>query len=245
MTLDELIADDKCLVVHNHSGGKDSQASYLVIKDLVPADRLLVLHAHLPEVEWEGTIEHIKTTIDQKHTLIVCQSKKTFFEMVDHRKMFPSPKNRQCTSDLKRGPIEKEIKNHCNKHGFDKVLNIMGLRAQESSGRKKKLPFSRVSHNCNSKREWYEWLPIHELSTDQVFDTIKSADQKPHWVYSKGMTRKSCCFCIFSSDSDLKNAAKLKPDLAKAYCDREEKYNFSLIMPSKKSGVRFLKDIIA
>ena len=52
----------------------------------------------------------IKDTID--HEFFVVQAGKTFFDMVEHRQMFPSPKNRQCTSDLKRGPIAKKNPQH-------------------------------------------------------------------------------------------------------------------------------------
>jgi hypothetical protein len=39
-------------------------------------------------VEWDGTIEHIKNTIGHAE-LHVVQAGKTFFEMVEHRQMWP------------------------------------------------------------------------------------------------------------------------------------------------------------
>jgi tRNA(Ile)-lysidine synthase TilS/MesJ len=74
--------------VINHSGGKDSQAMFLKLRDLIPKQNLVVIHAHLPEVEWDGTIEHIKNTIGHAE-LHVVQAGKTFFEMVEHRQMWP------------------------------------------------------------------------------------------------------------------------------------------------------------
>jgi 3'-phosphoadenosine 5'-phosphosulfate sulfotransferase (PAPS reductase)/FAD synthetase len=41
---------------------------------------------------------------------VVRNRKRTYLEMVEQRGMFPSPQYRQCTSDLKRGPIEKFIR---------------------------------------------------------------------------------------------------------------------------------------
>lgn len=229
------------LFVLNHSGGKDSQAQYLRLRDIIPANQLVVIHAHLPEVEWEGTEEFIKATIS--HELHLVQAKKTFFEMVERRQMWPSPQNRQCTSDLKRGPIEKQIKHICNTRGFDVVINCMGLRAQESSGRKKKPVFRKVERNSNSRRTWYEWLPIHSKSTEWVFNYIESKGQKPFWVYAAGMSRKSCPFCIMSTEEDLCIAAQLLPELAAKYSNKEHKINHTLLMPTKK-GRRFLSDII-
>ena len=226
----------------NHSGGKDGQAMYLRLRNLIPADQLIIIHAHLPKVEWPGTEAFIKSTT--QHEFFVVQANKTFFEMVDSRQMWPSPEIRQCTSDLKRGPIEKQIRLLCNTRGFDVVINCMGLRAQESSGRKKKPVFRRVNRNCNSKRTWYEWLPIHGKSTNWVFNFIKQNGQEPFWVYGAGMTRKSCAFCIMASEADLCTAAKLMPELAAEYIAKEKEINHTLLMPSKKAGKRFLTDIL-
>jgi 3'-phosphoadenosine 5'-phosphosulfate sulfotransferase (PAPS reductase)/FAD synthetase len=41
---------------------------------------------------------------------MVRNPKRTYLEMVEQRGMFPSPHYRQCTSDLKRGPIDKFIR---------------------------------------------------------------------------------------------------------------------------------------
>lgn len=233
----------KELYVINHSGGKDSQAMYLLMRENVPAENLVVIYAHLPEVTWPGTEEHIRATIGDSEFHVVT-ARKTFFEMVYHRMMFPSPSNRQCTSDLKRGPIEKKIKEICNKRGFNKVINCMGLRAQESAGRAKKESWRKVDRNCNSKREWYEFLPIHDWTIDQVFAFIHSKGQEAHWAYAEGMTRLSCCFCIMASDEDIRTAARLMPDLAAKYIEIEKKINHTLLMPVK--GVRrFLSDVIS
>lgn len=241
MTLESVINDPQTLVVINHSGGKDSQAMYLSICDIVPKERLVVIHAHLPEVEWDGIEEHINATTN--HEFYIVQAKKTFFEMVEHRKMFPSASNRQCTSDLKRNPIQKKIIELCNKRGFNKVLNCMGLRAEESSSRAKKQPFRLVPSQSNGKREWYEWLPIHSHSTEWVFDRIKSSGQEPHWAYAEGMKRLSCCFCIFSCLGDIQTAKRLRPKLFERYALTERQLNFTLTMPAKGKEKKFLDEM--
>jgi 3'-phosphoadenosine 5'-phosphosulfate sulfotransferase (PAPS reductase)/FAD synthetase len=237
----EIIPD--ALYVINHSGGKDSQAMFLKLRDLIPKENLVVIHAHLPEVEWEGTIDHIKNTIGDAE-LHVVQAGKTFFEMVEHRQMWPSPSYRQCTSDLKRGPINKKIIELCNERGYTKVVNCMGLRAAESANRSRKDPFKLSGSNSNSKRTWYEWLPIFEMSTQEVFGFIKSNNQTPHWAYEKGMTRLSCVFCIMSSKHDLETAARLNPELKNKYATIERKIDHTFVMPTKKSGRVFLDEMV-
>jgi DNA sulfur modification protein DndC len=225
-TISELI-EQGALFVCNDSGGKDSQAMKIYLRSLVPSKQLIIVHAHLPEVEWSGTWEHVNRYAFDTPTFIVQSESKTFLQMVEHRKMFPSAKHRQCTSDLKRDPIDKLIRKYAKDNGFHLIVSCMGLRAQESSARAKKKPFSLSARHCRSGRQWYNWLPIHTLTIDQVFESIRFAKQEPHWAYSKGMSRLSCCFCILASSADLRTAAQLNPELYKRYIDLEERIGYS------------------
>ena len=222
------------LFVVNHSGGKDSQAMLLKVRRLVPAHQILVIHAHLPEVEWPGTIEHIENTIDSL-PLVTCEAVKTFFEMVDRRGMWPSPQQRQCTSDLKRGPIEREIRRYLKAHpkygGL--VVNCMGLRAEESTDRARRAPLKLSTRNSKAGREWYDWLPIQDMLKPEVFAAIAAAGQRPHWAYAAGMSRLSCCFCIMASQADLRTAARLRPDLYDRYVAKEIELDHTLSMSGR------------
>jgi 3'-phosphoadenosine 5'-phosphosulfate sulfotransferase (PAPS reductase)/FAD synthetase len=220
------------LFVINHSAGKDSQAMTILLKQAVPAEQLVIVHAHLPEVEWEGSIEHIEKW-SFGIPVHVCQAVKTFFQMVDHRRRFPDKSRRQCTSDLKRGPIEKQIRQILKERKLKLVVNCMGLRAEESSGRAKLERLKFNPRNSVAGREWYDWLPIHEMSTKRVFAVIRWAKQEPFWTYSKGMTRKSCCFCIMANKNDLKIAKILKPVLYEKYVSKEKELGHTLQMSGK------------
>lgn len=235
------------LFVVNHSGGKDSQAMCIKLERLVPRDQLVVVHADLGEVEWAGAQEHIKATTSLP--LHVTRARRTLLEMIEDRGMFPSPTLRQCTSDLKRGPIERCIRGIVQARraagvaGADIVVNCMGMRAQESSSRAKLETFKLSSKNSKNGREWYDWLPIHDMLVEEVFATIKSAGQEPHPVYAKGMTRFSCCFCIMASEHDLRTAATLNPVLYKRYVELEKSTGQVMMMPSKTKGRRSLEQI--
>ncbi len=230
----------------NHSGGKDSQCMFLEMGHIIPFNQLVVIHAHLPEVEWKGTIDHIKNTTKGGIKFIQVQAVKTFFEMVEHRQMFPSPGNRQCTSDLKRGPIEKAIRHYLKKAGKKLIVNCMGLRAEESPNRAKKETFKFNKKNSKAGREWYDLLPIHERKVSEVFETIERHGQEPHWAYSVGMTRLSCCFCIMASDHDLKVAAEYNKDLYNRFVETEKRLNFTMSMSRKPlteiTGIKIEKD---
>lgn len=231
------LRDRGAIFMINHSGGKDSQAMYAFLRRHVPDSQIKVLHAILPEVEWDGVQEHIEANI--VHDLITCQAGKTLLEMVERRGMFPSPSYRQCTSDLKRGPLEKAIR-----HTGDKlIVNCMGMRAEESANRSKLEALKFAEAKSKNEREWYEWLPIHAWSVEEVFSMIDQVGQKPHWAYEKGMSRLSCCFCIMSSKADLTTAANLNPQLYRRYVELERSTGQVMLMPSKKHGRLTLEDV--
>jgi DNA sulfur modification protein DndC len=224
--------------VINHSGGKDSQAMYLIVRQYVPAAQIVLVHADLGEVEWTGAVAHIEATTAGE-PLHVCRARRGLLQMIAERGMFPSPSQRQCTSDLKRGPIERTIR----RLGVKLIVNCMGMRAQESAGRSKLVPFKVSERNSKAGREWYDWLPIHALSTDQVFAEIARAGQRPHWVYAAGMSRFSCYFCIMSSQADLTTAARLNPALYRKYVELEQQTGQVMMMPSPTHGRRTLEQI--
>ena len=221
----------------NHSSGKDSQSMYGFLRRHVPDSQITVIHAVLPEVDWEGVEDHIRaTTVHEVHT---CRSRRTLLEMIEQRGMFPSPKFRQCTSDTKRGPLEKLIRSFDHKL----IVSCIGIRAEESSSRSKLATLKLSERNSKAGREWHEWLPIFRWSEKEVFAFIDQIGQKPHWAYAAGMSRLSCKFCIMSNRKDLTTAAKLDPVLYKRYVELEKSTGQVMLMPSKKHGRLTLEQV--
>ena len=227
---------DGALFVVNHSGGKDSQAMLIALRRFgVPDAQMLIVHADLGEVEWGGNLDHICATTGDLPVL-VAKARKTFFDMVEHRGRFPSPVYRQCTSDLKRGPIEREVRRFLKARPEfgGKVVSCMGIRAAESTRRADKASLKLNKGNCKAGRVWYDWLPIFDLSEAEVFAMIAEAGQEPHWAYAEGMTRLSCCFCIMGSTRDLTTAARLRPDLYRKIVEMERRLDHTL-SPSRRT----------
>ncbi|WP_209121558.1 phosphoadenosine phosphosulfate reductase family protein [Alkalihalobacillus sp. BA299] len=218
----------------SHSGGKDSQAMYVELKKVIPSKQIVVVHADLGEVEWEGVQEHIRA--NTQHQMNVVQASKTFLGMVEKRGKWPSAAYRQCTSDLKRGPIFKFIRNDLKERRATIAINCMGLRAQESSARAKKEPFSynkQESVNKRVTRHVYNWLPIFNFTTDEVFQTIREAGEKPFWAYERN-ERLSCVFCIMGCVNDLRHGAEQRPDLYKKYVELEKKIGHTMFTKGKE-----------
>lgn len=231
----QALATRGALFVLNNSGGKDSQAMLAAVRQVVPASQILVVHAELPGVEWRGTAEHAKAMSEGLEFRIV-RAGKTFLGMVESTGRWPSPVHRQCTSDLKRGPIEKLVRAYIKEKGLSGlVVNCMGIRAEESAQRAcgldkagKKAGGTTVTLKANARnskagREWYDWLPIHGYTVADVKAEVIAAGQELHWAYAAGMTRLSCCFCIMASKADLATAARLNPALYAQYAALERK----------------------
>ena len=220
------------LVAINSSGGKDSQAMTILLARIVPHDQLVVVHAPLGEVEWPRTIEHIENTIPAGVPLIFAPvaSGKSLLERVEERGRFPGPQQRWCTADLKRSPIERELRRHLKAHlrFAGRIVSAIGIRRDESNARSKRIPWVRSDRNSRAGREWFDWLPIFDLTTDDVFRVIRDAGQSPHWVYGQQMSRCSCTFCIFSSRPDLRRAAELRPSLYRKYAALEKRIGHTL-----------------
>ena len=229
------------LVAINHSGGKDSQAMTMLLSRIVPRDQLVAVHAPLGEIEWQGTVRHIEATLPEGVPLIFAPvtSGKTLLDLVEDRGLWPDPARRWCTASLKRGPIQRELRRYLAAHPRfgGRLVNAMGMRADESAARAKKDPWRRNDRMSVAGREVFDWLPVFHLTAEDVFRVIREAGQRPHWIY-RYLSRCSCSFCIFSSPADLRQAAALRPGLYRAYAQTEARIGHTL-SPTR----RFLPEI--
>lgn len=239
LTIPDTVAqlrDEGALFVINHSGGKDSQAMMIELLRIIPRQQMVVMHACLGEVEWEGAMELARDqAADAGIPFVVAKATKTLLQMVEHRfatrpdaPSWPSATHRACTSDMKRGPIEREIRRYAKLHGYTRIATCLGIRAAESPGRAKRSALSRSARNSVAGRDWYEWNPIHSMSTPDVFATIAAAGQQPHWAYAAGNDRLSCVFCILGSPKDLANGARHRPELYAKYLEMEQRTGYTM-----------------
>ena len=224
------------VVLVNSSAGKDSQASLDVVVEHARAagilDRLVVVHADLGDAEWEGVPElaaehaaHYGLRFELARRTAADGHTETILERVATRGMWPDAARRWCTSDHKRGPIRKimtslvaELRD--NGTVVDRpvrLLNVMGLRAAESTARARRVPYTANQAASNGRRQVDDWYPIHHYSVADVWVRIAAAGTRPHPAYAAGMSRLSCRFCVLASRADLICSARLNPALADRY----------------------------
>ncbi len=214
------------LVAVNHSGGKDSQSMTILLSRIVPRAQLVAVHAPPRGVGWEGAGPHAAAPL----IMAPVSSGKTLLDRVEERGMWPSSQARWCTSDFKRTPIERELRRYLNLNPRfgNRLVNCLGIRRDESAARAKRVAWRRNQRLSVAGREAFDWLPIFDLSTEDVFLVIRAAGQTPHWAYAAGMSRLSCSFCIMASRADLRRAAELHPKLYRQYVEIERRIGHTL-----------------
>lgn len=224
------------------SGGKDSQALLKAVVHYLRANQLpnthFAIHANLGRTEWEHTAAHCQKICDDLDVpLVVVQREKgdllaRWEERMEKLKgtgkpFWSSAKNRYCTSDLKRGPINTHLRKY--KH----IISVEGVRADESPARAKKPVFSIREGITTKTRKAFSWNAIFDWKVADVWGTYGNSDNDLqharllwethkeisklwyfHPAYAMGNQRLSCALCILGSKNDLVNGIRHNPTLA-------------------------------
>lgn len=237
------------ILLVNSSAGKDSQAmlDYIVRMAEMQGvkDRLVVVHCDLGRVEWQGTAELAEE--QAKHYGVrfekVSRPQGDLLDHVESRGKWPSSAARYCTSDHKRGQVYKlltkltdEVRTAKGTTAPVRILNMMGIRADESPARAKKTPFEHDDQASNGKRHVDTWYPIFTWTVQEVWTTIKASGVRYHFAYDLGMPRLSCCFCVLASRDALLLAGHHNKALLAEYVRVEKKigHTFKKSLPILK-----------
>ena len=177
------------------SGGKDGQAMVnVLIKSGLKIEGLV--HADLGSMEWPESMGMCKRQSVRYNIPLHVVTRHDGYGLFEHirRRMekltgtgkpfWPSSTTRYCTSDTKREPINKFLRN-C---GHDFIISCEGIRAEESAGRARKDPIAiRVGMTSTyydgmsvgeaiaalkpGKRLALTWYPIFEYTLPMVWAT--------------------------------------------------------------------------
>lgn len=233
-------------LVANISGGKDSQVMLAVLVEAATAagvrDRLVSVFCDLGDGdEWPGTLELAAehAAFYSLHHEVVRREvvngdgervPQSLSEHIEARGMWPDNARRYCTSDMKRAPVHRLLtrlaaETRTGDPGRKaRILNVMGMRAEESPKRATMPAFANDERATNQTvRHVDTWLPIHGWTVGQVWGRIAAEGTRPHAAYANGMPRLSCRFCVLASKSALVRAAQLDPEGALRRAELEER----------------------
>jgi 3'-phosphoadenosine 5'-phosphosulfate sulfotransferase (PAPS reductase)/FAD synthetase len=224
---------DYNLIIINSSAGKDSLCAIWEICRLAdeqgyPREQIVVSHQDLGKMEWAGTKALAKQQADF-FGLPIYYSKRitqhgeeeTLLDYARRRGKWPSSKQRWCTSDFKRAPGAKVV-TALTRGQRCQVLHVFGFRAEESPARAKREVLVENQRLTTRSRVVHDYLPIHDWTVAQVWETIRCYQLPYHWAYDLGMPRLSCVFCIFSPFDALVLAGQHNPELLEEYIQVEQ-----------------------
>lgn len=213
------------------SGGKDSSA--VAFATAAYLDRIghsgprLLIHSDLGVTEWRESLEWCQMLASRLglELVVVRRQKGDMMDRWEQRWSdnvaryeslqcvqlilpWSTPSMRFCTSEMKVSPICQEL---TRRFVGQTIVNVNGIRRQESSGRACK-PVSQPQPKLGSKTRataGIDWHPIIEWSLSDVLTYLESVRFPLHPAYLVYMlTRVSCAFCIMSAQGDLRNAAR-------------------------------------
>lgn len=222
------------------SAGKDSQVAKLLVQQMVPAHRIVVVHANLTdEVEHKGVIEHIRRyTPDSIPVHVVSNPYRNLIDGVLLRGKWMSSRARYCTSDYKTSQIDKLIRSECARRGSNVAFNVTGIRAEESRVRALKNPLYNNERLTSKTRTVFDWMPAFHMTESEVFDMIYAANQTPHPVYGERgelNSRLSCVFCVLGNKRDLAHGANNHPDMYASYTAIERVLDHTMFVKQVKN----------
>lgn len=251
----ELVGEQDFIIL-NLSGGKDGLRAAARARDAAlkagVEDRLWTVHASLGPMEWPAcTVGGVRYPsvgeLAAEHSRLLGIPADRHLELRRSRNGVPYDlltfiaergdwpwlgRARFCTGDWKTkliyGAFSQVVRDFKTEHGRPaRVLNVLGLRADESPDRRRRPPLIRTTDNTH--RIVDEWLPAHAESTVSVKKWTDSGGWPHHWAYDStpgagdwlGSSRCSCSACVFSNRRDLLLAVGRRPRLAALYAEVE------------------------
>ncbi|MFB7896029.1 phosphoadenosine phosphosulfate reductase family protein [Streptomyces xiamenensis] len=206
-------------IIIQSSGGKDSVVAMLRTmqwaRDAGVTDKLIVVHSNLGDAEWPGVTDLVLRQAEMFGLDVrIVKPDGGFLGMVEARGMWPDSKRRLCTGTLKRDAITPLITEIVNDLGLPPgvqaiILNVFGIRAEESPARRLKEPLSIDPRASSTNRLVLTWNVIHELSERDVWKEIADNRLEYHQVYDSLLPRLSCVFCVLAGERWLIRAARV------------------------------------
>lgn len=216
---------DKTVHIVGFSGGIDSQAVALWVRNRYPADEIILLNSNAGQNESPITEQFIKDY--SKNVFPVTQVKAiyadlwktegfaetkgfnsndelTFVDLAKIKGRWPSRTAQFCTEILKLAPQLRWVNENIDCH----YERYTGVRRDESNKRKD-TPF----------REWNEYFdcyvnnPIADWSKKMCFEYVQKHGEEFNPLYKLGFGRVGCAPCINSGKDDIKLWADRFPEM--------------------------------
>ena len=188
------------------SGGKDSTALALYLKDRVPDIEYFFCDTHKELPETYAYIKRLEILLGKR--IVFLEDKRGFDHWLDvYGGFLPSAQARWCTKQLKIIPLEKYV-------GDDEVISYIGLRADEDR-------IGYISTKNNIK-------PVFPFMNDGLVkkDILRIIEESGIGMpdYYNWRSRSGCYFCFFQRKIEWVGLSEIHPDLFEKAIRYEEEH---------------------
>jgi 3'-phosphoadenosine 5'-phosphosulfate sulfotransferase (PAPS reductase)/FAD synthetase len=208
----EQVRSGELVVVASVSGGKDSTALILALREAEVSARYV-----FADTQWEAaeTYAYLDTLRERLGiTIDVVGAPGGMPAKIAARAGFPSRMARWCTPELKLQPL-RAYHDRLGRFGMETV-NCMGIRAEESVSRAKMQVWE-----DNEEWDGYVWRPLLSWPVEDVLAIHHRHGIPVNPLYTRGHNRVGCYPCIFSQKEEIALIAKHAPERIDAIRDME------------------------
>jgi 3'-phosphoadenosine 5'-phosphosulfate sulfotransferase (PAPS reductase)/FAD synthetase len=234
---------DYSAVVIAISGGKDSQTILGVVlamaREQSYGGQIMAIHADTG-AEWRESLPHcemlcqhygIPLKVALPHRALPDHIERRCLMMAKQEPCgkpgWPSPKQRYCTSDCKRTPIESAVRAEFSAALGKNIMVVTGERREESAHRAKLPEMDPDARLTAGLRTVTKYRPILNYTLAQVWAHIAATGLPRHVAYDRGNDRLSCALCVLASDGDIRRGAEARPDLSERFLRIERETGFT------------------
>jgi 3'-phosphoadenosine 5'-phosphosulfate sulfotransferase (PAPS reductase)/FAD synthetase len=204
----EIVATGSLLAVVSVSGGKDSTACALALREAAVPFRMVFADTGWEAPETYAHLDHLRAKLGPID--VVGSSRGGMVAKIRSRAGFPARMQRWCTRELKIEPLRKYHDAIEAAEDMETVC-VMGVRAQESAARAQMAVFEDDPPGALSWGGWL-WRPILTWSVADVLAIHHRHGVQVNPLYQRGHDRVGCYPCIFARKEEVRLVAQHMPE---------------------------------
>jgi len=198
----DVVLEDGYVVVASVSGGKDSTALILALREAEIPARYVFADTGWEAPETYQYLDDLRRILEI--TIDVVGHPGGMLQRIKEKNDFPGKLKRWCTQDLKITPL-RVYHDAIEATGCD-TINAVGVRAEESVSRSK-------MEEWQDDPKWggFMWRPLISWKVADVIEIHKRHGVPMNPLYHAGFSRVGCYPCIFAQKDEIRLIADRSP----------------------------------